>query len=106
MIAWVDEKGQISDTPPDPSKKEEVKAENIEIGVPKDNSEEGDKILTGEIKKFDNSKGFGFIYCSDLRQDVFVHINDCNGPVDAGDKVEFDVEKGVKGLKAINVNPV
>ena len=35
MIAYVDENGNLSSTPPDLTKREKIKAENIEIGVPK-----------------------------------------------------------------------
>ena len=42
MMAYVDENGVIRDTPPDPTKKKEVKAKNIELGVPKREKEEID----------------------------------------------------------------
>ena len=35
MIAYVDENGNITDTPPDPTKKKEIKAESIDLNVPK-----------------------------------------------------------------------
>ena len=58
----------------------------------------------GTVKFFNNSKGFGFITPDDGGKDVFVHINGLNGlSIDEGDKVEFDVEEGQKGLNAVNV---
>lgn len=104
MIAWVDENGMITNTPPDPTaKKEEIKAENIEIGVPKSEFRVNNKLKTGTLTKFDTSKGFGFITISNSNDSVFVHINDCLDKIEVGNKVEFETEKGLKGLKAINV---
>ena len=63
-IAYVDEYGNLTDTPPDPSKKIIVDIEDIEIGIPKkEDSEEQDvkKDKEGKVSFFDHSKGFGFI---------------------------------------------
>ena len=49
MMAYVDENGVIRDTPPDPTAKKEVKAKNIEIGVPKREKEDFDPTLTGKV---------------------------------------------------------
>ncbi|HSB51420.1 MAG TPA: cold-shock protein [Dissulfurispiraceae bacterium] len=60
----------------------------------------------GTVKWFDNSKGFGFITSSD-GTDVFVHHTSIQGEgfksLAEGDKVSFDIEKGPKGPKAVNV---
>ncbi|NMM47827.1 cold-shock protein [Marinigracilibium pacificum] len=106
MIAWVDENGVITSTPPDLTNKKEVKAENIEISIPKSDERVNNKLRTGKVNNFDDSKGFGFIIDSDTRDSIFVHINDCNDDIAVGDKVEFELEKGPKGLKASNVNRV
>ena len=55
---------------------------------------------------YDVTKGFGFISSVQLIDSVFFHINDCEGEVKTGDKVEFKTEKGQRGLKAINVKKV
>jgi len=102
MIAYVDENGMITSTPPDETKKEEIDAESIEIGVPKQGERESLKIRTGVVNNFDASKGFGFITDSRTNESVFLHISDCEGDVRTGSKVEFETEKGLKGLKAIN----
>lgn len=63
----------------------------------------------GTVKWFNNSKGFGFIAPAEGEKDLFVHfsaIQDSNGgyrSLNEGDKVEFDVEQGQKGLQATNV---
>jgi cold shock CspA family protein len=103
MMAWVDENGMITSTPPDLSQKKEIKVENIEIGVPKAEFRINNKIRTGRLKNFDESKGFGFITDSESKESIFVHCNDSKEPLKVGCRVEFETEKGVKGLKAINV---
>lgn len=103
MIAWVDENGVIMDTPPDLTQKTEVKAENIEIGVPKAEFRVNNKLRNGRVNNFDDSKGFGFITDSENNDSIFVHTSDCAQPIKTGDKVEFETEKGLKGLKAVNV---
>lgn len=103
MMAWVDENGMITSTPPDLSQKKDIKAESIEIGIPKAEFRANNKIRTGRLKNFDESRGFGFITDSETREAVFVHTNDCLEPINVGSKVVFETEKGIKGLKAINV---
>jgi CspA family cold shock protein len=66
----------------------------------------------GTVKWFNNSKGYGFIAPVSGDKDLFVHfsaIQDANGgyrSLNEGDKVEFDVEQGQKGLQATNVTRV
>ena len=76
MIAYVDENGNISETPPDPTKKKEIKAKNIEINVPKrEDLPEEEKIRKGVVTFFNDSKGYGFIKDSETQESVFVHAN-------------------------------
>jgi cold shock protein len=60
----------------------------------------------GTVKWFNDSKGFGFIAAED-GTDVFVHHTAIGGggfkSLAEGDKVSFDIEKGEKGPKAVNV---
>ncbi|OGW46572.1 MAG: cold-shock protein [Nitrospirae bacterium RBG_13_41_22] len=60
----------------------------------------------GTVKWFNESKGFGFITSED-GSDVFVHYSSIQGDgfksLAEGDAVSFDVEKGPKGPKAVNV---
>ncbi|MCG8412350.1 MAG: cold shock domain-containing protein [Bacteroidales bacterium] len=106
MIAWVDENGVITSTPPDLTQKKEVKAENIQIGVPKAEFRVNNKEKTGSVKNFDETKGYGFIIDSDTKESIFVHCNDCSDTLKTGCKVKFETEKGLKGLKAINVKVI
>jgi cold shock CspA family protein len=104
MIAYVDEHGRLSSTPPDPAKKSSIKAEDIEIGVPKQKPvEPGDLIRTGTVTFFNDSKGYGFIKDAITQESIFVHANGLVNPVKENDKVTFEVEMGHKGPIAVNV---
>lgn len=105
MIAYVDEFGNIVDTPPDPKEKKPVKAEDIVVGVPKKGEfgPEEETTREGKVKFFNEEKGFGFIKDLETQQDVFVHISACKDDIRENDKVTFETEKTPKGLSAINV---
>ena len=57
----------------------------------------------GTVKFFNNAKGFGFINVKDSDEDVFVHSNNLIDQIRDNDQVTFEVEKGEKGLSAVNV---
>ncbi|MEQ8714071.1 MAG: cold shock domain-containing protein [Cyclobacteriaceae bacterium] len=104
MLAYVDEFGNITDTPPDPTvKKKEVKASSIEIGVPKKEREDITAERRGKVAFFNDSKGYGFINQDGTQERYFVHINGLIDQVQEGDKVSFQLEKGAKGMNAIEV---
>ncbi|NRA13111.1 MAG: cold shock domain-containing protein [Crocinitomicaceae bacterium] len=105
MMAYVDENGQISDTPPDPTvKKKVIKAENIEIGVPKKEDVVYDPVHHGRVSFFEHSKGYGFIKENDSQESYFVHINNCNDEITEGNQVSYELEKGPKGMVAVKVS--
>jgi CspA family cold shock protein len=64
---------------------------------------------TGTVKWFNGAKGYGFI-AREEGEDVFVHYSAIQGDgfrnLEEGQRVEFDVEQGRKGLQAINVSVV
>lgn len=104
MIAYVDDNGNFSSTPPDPRKKVKIKLEDIEIGVPKYvPPTEAELTRNGKITFFNQDKGFGFIKDNVSQESVFVHANNLSGPVKENDKVSFEVEMGQRGPMAVNV---
>lgn len=60
----------------------------------------------GIVKFFNSSKGFGFISLTDSREDVFVHESGLVDEVREKDKVQFDLERGKKGMNAVNVKVI
>ncbi len=103
MMAYIDENGNISSTPPDPTKRVEINAEDIEIGVPRTVDLPDDTPRSGRVDYFNSSKGFGFIIQEDGER-IFFHINQVNFQIKEGDWVIFEVEKGPKGLNAVGVS--
>ncbi|MEN8137713.1 MAG: cold shock domain-containing protein [Bacteroidota bacterium] len=104
MIAYVDEFGNITDTPPDPDKKKKkIDASSIVLGIPKKEEVFVDPIKKGKIDFFNDSKGFGFIKEQDTQEKYFVHINGLIDKVVEGDKVTFELEQGMKGMNAVRV---
>lgn len=104
MIAYVDENGMLTSTPPDPDKKKKVKLEDIEIGVPtREAQEELDPIRKGTVDFFNDSKGFGFIKDAETKESVFVHVNNVLEEIREGNLVSFEVEMGHKGPTAVKV---
>ncbi|MGQ1784022.1 MULTISPECIES: cold-shock protein [unclassified Saccharicrinis] len=105
MIAYVDENGMITDTPPDLTKKTKIKAENIEISVPKKEDIE-EPIRTGRVEFFNHDKGYGFIKDLDTQEKFFVHVNGLIDEIVEGNKVNFELEKGLKGMNAVRVKKI
>jgi CspA family cold shock protein len=64
-------------------------------------------MVSGTVKWFNESKGFGFITPADGSADVFVHFSAINGggfrTLSEGQAVSFEVERGPKGLQAARV---
>lgn len=103
MIAYVDEFGNVTDTPPEEQEREEVNAEDIVIGVPKKEEDDDDGIYTGKVAFFNEDKGYGFIRDQRSQQQYFVHISGLIDEVRENDKVTFELEQGKKGLNAVRV---
>jgi cold shock CspA family protein len=107
MIAYVDEFGQLTDTPPDPSKKIEIDVESIVIGATKHEEVEEVEIKhEGKIEFFNDSKGYGFIRENETNEKYFVHVNGLIDKVVEGDKVAYELEQGMKGINAVQVKKI
>lgn len=105
---YVDEFGQLTDTPMDPTKKIKVDASSIEIGIPKkeDRGEEEVAEKQGKVSFFDSSKGFGFIIDSLSQEKYFVHVSGLLEEIKENDKVSFELERGLKGMNAVRVKKI
>lgn len=63
--------------------------------------------MTGTVKFFNGSKGYGFITNDDTGKDIFVHATALNGiNLNEGDKVEYIEEEGRKGMVAGQIEVV
>lgn len=104
MIAYMDENGNLSATPPNPANKKEIKLEDIQIGVPEYVPPTEEELTRkGKVTFFNTAKGFGFIKDLASQQSVFVHINNLDSPIQENDKVSFQIEMGQRGPSAVNV---
>lgn len=60
----------------------------------------------GKVKFFNVTKGFGFITPNDGTEDVFVHQSGLIDKIKDNDDVEFETERGKKGVNAVRVQVV
>jgi cold shock CspA family protein len=106
MMAYVDENGNISDTPPDPGKKKVIKENDIVIGSRNIEGAESFAIRKGRVSYFNTAKGYGFIKDLQTQESIFVHMNALTTPIKENDFVTFETERGIKGLTAVSVKKV
>jgi CspA family cold shock protein len=80
-------------------------ASNFSHSLPEGGNQMSDRII-GTVKWFNGEKGYGFL-AQENGPDVFVHFSAIQGDgyrtLTEGQKVEFSIEKGPKGLQAANV---
>ena len=103
MMAYIDEYGNITSTPPDPSRKLKVNSQDIQIAVPKQETIVEDIVRTGIVAFFNEAKGYGFIKDMQTQESIFVHANALSEPIKENNKVTFEVEPGQKGPTAVRV---
>ncbi|MBP6828372.1 MAG: cold shock domain-containing protein [Saprospiraceae bacterium] len=106
MLSYVDENGHLTSTPPDPSKKKKFKAEDIILGASPRDETPMETIRSGQVKFFNDEKGYGFIIDAETKDSIFVHINNLANPLRENDRVTFEIEMGPKGANAVNVKLV
>ena len=102
MIAYVDENGVITSTPPDQANKQEVELEDIAISIPKKEDVE-DPILKGRVEYFNPDKGYGFIKNTGSVDKYFFHVSNAPASITEGNMVTFELERGQKGLNAVRI---
>jgi CspA family cold shock protein len=59
--------------------------------------------MQGTVKFFNETKGFGFIKPSNSNTDIFVHTSGLIDQIRENDQVEYEEERGKKGMNAVNV---
>lgn len=101
MIAYVDENGILHATPPD-RKKVEIEASEIAVSVPKQEEVETAP-LSGRVEHFNESKGYGFIKDAGNSEKYFFHISAAPSNITEGDKVTFELERGTRGMNAVQI---
>jgi cold shock CspA family protein len=109
MIAYIDENGNITSTPPDPTKKKVINTDDIVIGSRNVGGDDPSLNLPrqGRVTFFNTSKGYGFIKDQNTQESIFVHIHALGGaPIKENDKVTYEVEHGPKGLNAVRVKVI
>ena len=93
----------IASTPPEENiKKQEINVEEIMISTPRKEDEEP-VILRGRIEFFNEARGFGFIKDLAGIEKYFFHVNNVVTDVREGNIVTFDLERGAKGMNAVNI---
>ncbi len=102
MIAYVDEFGNIVDTPPEERAREEVNLEDIAIATPKKEEIETEP-LKGRVEYFDSNKGYGFIKDAASGEKYFFHISAAPAGIAEGNTVTFELERGTRGMNAVRI---
>jgi cold shock CspA family protein len=102
MIAYVDENGVITSTPPDLGNKEKVEIEDIVISTPKKEEIE-DPVLKGRVEYFNPEKGYGFIKHTGSMDKYFFHVSNAPSSIAEGNMVTFELERGQKGMNAVRI---
>lgn len=107
MMAYVDENGNITSTPPADRPRPQISEEDIIISVPRRGAEEpADTTRQGVVTFFNTAKGYGFIRDLKTQESIFVHANALTEPIGENDKVRFSTVKSPKGLNATDVAKV
>jgi len=103
MIAYVDENGNFSATPPDLTRKKVIKESEINLS----SSNKGGASLTdrrqGVVKFFEKDKGYGFIKDTQSQEEYFFHYSSANFQIAQSDGVSFEIERGPKGMNAVRI---
>lgn len=105
MIAYVDENGVISSTPPSAENRQEISAESIEVSVPKKEESEP-VVLKGRVEHFKSDKGYGFIKDIGSTEKYFFHISNAPANIAEDNMVTFELERGQRGMNAVRITIV
>ncbi len=106
MMAYLDENGNITSTPPQTLHPKIVELADIAISIPKRVAEVEDELKSGVINFYNKAKGFGFIRNDKNGESVFFHVNQLSYQAEENDKVRYSTEPGPKGPVAVNITKV
>jgi cold shock protein len=101
MMAYIDENGNISDTPPDERNRREIDLDSIQLGAAPIVAE--DTHSKGRVSFFNEAKGYGFIVDEKTNENIFFHTSSLSQPVKEKDRVSFEKERTARGYSAIRV---
>lgn len=106
LFAYVDEYGNLSSSPPDPSKKRTINADDIVFqSAPRtETADEAETARKGKVTYYSDAKGFGFITDSETSDRIFAHVSELLQPVKEGDMVTYFSQKNEKGFFATKVS--
>ena len=104
MLAYVDEYGNLTSTPPDQSRKRVIAETEIDLTSRNKGGVASPAIRQGIVKFFDTSKGFGFIKDDQSAEEFFFHFKSADFAIAQSDKVTFETETGPKGLNAVRIS--
>ena len=76
------------------------------LGVPPVDKSSREVIRKGQVKFFNDEKGYGFIIDEATKDSLFVHMNNITGSIRENDKVTFELERGLKGMNAVRVKKI
>ncbi|MGZ3865859.1 MAG: cold-shock protein [Bacteroidia bacterium] len=103
MMAYVDHNGRLSDTPPDPKLRVEIKAEDIQLIPTGFRKEELHVPKTGRVAIYNEDRRFGFIKEGLSQEKIFFHISDAYDGIKEGDNVTFETRRGPRGMNAVEI---
>lgn len=104
MLAYVDENGNLTSTPPDLSKKRVINEAEIDLTSRNKGGIAAPGKNMGTVKFFDSSKGFGFIKNEQSDEEYFFHFSSADFAIAQSDRVTFETEMGPKGLNAVRIS--
>lgn len=106
MLAYVDENGNLTSTPPDLSKKKVISEAEIDLTSRNKGGSTPPSHRQGMVKYFDQTKGYGFIKDDQTSEEIFFHYKSANFPIAQSDRVTFETEMSPKGPNAVRISKV
>lgn len=106
MMAYLDENGNIVDTPPDQQQKEKKPSFTDRRGGAASGEAPDDTVYTGMVSLLFVDKDYGFITEDETRSTVFVHSSKFKEPIKEKDRVSFFKKKTPNGFSAVNVKKI